>query len=489
MPPEMTVESLSALLGGTGAGQVDVTLKGVSHDSRRVNEGDVFVALRGDTQDGHDFVTEAVSRGAVAVICERPLPQPVPQIVVPDGRPALARAAAEVYGNPSHHLRLVGVTGTNGKTTVVHMIEAVALAAGQTTGVMGTLGTRIGEMVASGSLTTPEASDLQRQIAGMRDRGVETVLMEVSSHGLAMHRVDWLRFEMAVFTNLGHDHLDFHGTREEYFRSKERLFSPSLSGAAVIWVDDPWGRRLADTARIPVTTVGTVPEAQVRGTIALRSLSEVAVDCDFGGERFRITAPMGGGHNGANALLAAAAALRLGFSPREVAEGIASMTPVEGRLEMVATEPAAVVVDYAHTPGAITAVIRAARETTPGRVIALLGAGGDRDPSKRVEMARAAAAADMVMLTSDNPRSEDPEAILADLAAGLAGHRFSMEADRERAINTAVGWARPGDAVLILGKGHERYQEVGARRLPFDDRLSARRALVRSGGRPSEVDG
>ncbi len=476
-PPEMTVGMLADRLGASVSGCRDVLVRGVCHDSRRVEEGDLFVAIKGGRFDGHDHVGEAVSRGAAAVVCERPLNQPVPQIVAPNGRVALARAAAEVYGHPSRHLRLVGVTGTNGKTTVVHMIESVVRSAGGRTGMIGTLGVRIGPTVMPTVLTTPEASDVQRQLQTMRCNGVDTVLMEASSHGLATNRVDHLRFELAVFTNLGHDHLDFHGSRESYYRSKERLFSPELSSAAVVWTDDEWGRRLAAGCRIPVTTVGSGPEAEVSGEMVSQSLNGVVMACRAGGTTFELETSMGGGHNGVNALVAAAAALRMGYSTSEIAVGMAGMAPVEGRFEVIATAPAAVVVDYAHTPGAITAVIAAARATARGRVITVIGAGGDRDRSKRAEMAAAAAAADRVMLTSDNPRTEDPLAILTDLAVGLSGKRHAMDPDRRRAIHTAVGWARPGDVVLILGKGHERHQEIEGERLPFDDRQLAREAL------------
>ena len=483
----MTVGVLADRLGVSVRGPRGVRVRGVSHDSRRVGVGDLFVAMRGKRFDGHDHVAEAVSRGAAAVVCERPVEQPVPQIVVPDGRRALAAVAAEVYGHPSRGLRMVGVTGTNGKTTVVHMIESVVRAAGGRTGVIGTLGARIGRRVASTGLTTPEASDLQRQLATMRAEGVDTALMEVSSHGLASHRVDSLRFEVAVFTNLGHDHLDFHGSRENYYRTKARLFSPDRSSEAVIWADDEWGRRLAAACRIPVTTVGTGAGVEVRGELVSQSLTGVVMACRAEGIAFELETSMGGGHNGANALVAAAAALRMGYRPSQISEGIAALAPVEGRFEVVTEAPAAVVVDYAHTPGAIAAVIAAARRAARGRVIAVIGAGGDRDPSKRAEMAGAAGAADRVMLTSDNPRTEDPDAILADLSAGLAGRRHETDPDRGRAIGAAVGWARPGDVVLILGKGHERFQEIGGERLPFDDRRAARAAVAAARGDRGEV--
>ena len=473
----MTVGMVAERLGASVRGREGIRVEGVSHDSRTVRAGDVFVALRGDRFDGHDYIDEAVSRGAVAVICERPVDHRVPQIVVPDGRRALRRAAAEVYGHPSRSLRLVGVTGTNGKTTVMHMIESVVRNAGHRTGVIGTLGAGIGRKTVPTSLTTPESSEVQRQLATMRAEGVDTALMEVSSHGLALRRVDHLRFELAVFTNLGHDHLDFHGTQEDYYRSKERLFLPEFSSAAVVWTDDEWGRRLAADCRIPVTTVGTGAEAEVRGEVVNRGIAGAAVTCRAAGVSFTVETSMGGIHNGNNALLAAAAALAMGYSPNEISSGIAAMSPVDGRFEVVADRPAAVVVDYAHTPGAIAAVIKAARKAARGRVIAVIGAGGDRDRSKRAEMGRAAAAADLLMLTSDNPRSEDPLEILAELSAGIEGGGFSVEVDRAQAIRTTVGWARPGDVVLILGKGHERYQEIGTERIPFDDRRFAREAL------------
>lgn len=485
----MTVRMLAERLGATVRGEGGVPVTGVSHDSRQVSAGDLFVAMKGHRFDGHDYIDEAVSRGAVAVICERLADRPIPQILVGDGRTALGGASAEVYGHPSHGLRLVGVTGTNGKTTVMHMIESVARSAGHRTGLIGTLGTRIGNRVLPTMLTTPEASDIQRRLATMLTEGVDTAVMEVSSHGLALQRVDDLRFALAVFTNLGHDHLDFHGTRENYYRSKEQLFSPDLSAEGVVSVDDEWGRRLAARGRIPLTTVGTRTDAEVRGEMVSHSLSTVVMRCHAEGASFTFRVPMGGIHNGANALLAAAAALRLGFSPSEVSAGMGALTPVDGRFEVVAESPVAVVVDYAHTPGAIRSVIRAARASVGGRVIAVVGAGGDRDKSKRREMAGAASSADRVMLTSDNPRSEDPFAILADLVAGLKGEGYRMEVDRRRAIGVAVAWARPGDVVLILGKGHERFQEMGGERIPFDDRVIARQALGMEGDEHTEAGG
>ena len=485
----MTVGAVAEHLGASVEGEKRTRVRGVSHDSRTVRAGELFVAIPGARFDGHDHIGEAVSRGAVAVICERPTDHRVPQIVVRDGRKALGRAAAAVYRHPSESLRLVGITGTNGKTTVMHMIEAVVRHAGRKTGVIGTLGARIGRRTMPSSLTTPEASDIQRQLATMRAAAVDTALMEVSSHGLALGRVDHLRFSLAVFTNLGHDHLDFHGSRENYYRSKERLFSPDLSSAAVVWTDDEWGRRLAVDCKIPVTTVGTRPEADVWGEVVSRGLSGVTVTCRAGDNSFTLHTSMGGSHNGNNAILAAGAALALGYSPTEVSEGIAAMSPVEGRFEVVADGPSAVVVDFAHTPGAIAAVISAAREAAGGRVIAVIGAGGDRDRSKRAEMARAAGVADLVVLTSDNPRTEDPLDIVADLSAGLEGGSYTMEVDRARAIRMAVGWARPGDAVLILGKGHERYQEVGTERIPFDDRRFVKEALVATQSGRWEMEG
>ena len=486
-PPEMTVGMLADRLGASLSGDRNVSVNGVSHDSRRVEEGNLFVAVRGERFDGHDHVGEAVRGGAAAVVCERFSHHPVPQIKVPDGRRALAEVAAAVYGHPSRHLRLVGITGTNGKTTVMHMIDSVVRSAGGRTGMIGTLGVRMGPKVTPTVLTTPEASDLQRKLAAMRTEGVDTALMEVSSHGLESGRVEHLRFELAIFTNLGHDHLDFHGSMESYYRSKARLFSPRLSSEAVVWTDDRWGRRLAAGCRIPVTTVGTGDEAEVRGRIVARSLTGVVVACRVGKTAFEIESPMGGSHNGANALLAAAAALRMGCSTSEIAEGLGGLVPVEGRFEVIATDPATVVVDYAHTPGAISAVVATARQASSGRVITVIGAGGDRDRSKRAEMAEAAAASDRIMLTSDNPRSEDPLAILADLAAGLSGVGYEMEPDRRQAIRTAVGWARTGDVVLILGKGHERHQEIAGERVPFDDRRSARQAVEKALARGGEA--
>ena len=455
-------------------GDPGIAVDDVTHDSRTAGPGVLFVAIRGFASDGHDFVDAAARAGSPAVCVEEESRRgSLSAIVVGDTRAALGTLAAAVHRHPAERLRLIGVTGTNGKTTVTHLLESIAGAAGLPNAIVGTVGARIlGEPVAVAH-TTPEATDFQRLLDRMVTAGVDVAAVEVSSHALALGRVSAVRFRVAAFTNLSQDHMDFHGDMESYFAAKAVLFDQA--DAAVIWIDDPAGRRLAESVEVPVTTVGLGVDADVGAG---------DIEVGFDGSRFFATGrtgsgamalPLAGRFNVANALVAAACAEVLGIDWEAIAAGVAAVPPVPGRFEIVPTGGGfTVVVDYAHTPQGIVAAVAATRDILggSGRVITVVGAGGDRDRAKRPLMGRAAAAADLAVLTSDNPRSEDPGSILDAVAAGAEGPgKVVIEIDRRRAIRLALTAARPGDAVLVLGKGHEGGQDFGTTVVPFDDRV------------------
>lgn len=460
LPPSLVVE----LVGDLPPAVVDLT-----HDSRQVAPGWVFACVPGGQHDGHDFAASAVASGAVLLLVERRLPATdvgdVAQLVVTDVRRAMGHAAAWVHGHPAAALTLVGVTGTNGKTTTTRLLGAIARAAGREVRELGTL---------SGARTTPEAPDLQRLLAGFVRDGVDTVVMEVSSHALALHRVTGTRFDVAVFTNLGRDHLDLHESMEAYFRAKASLFMPDLSDVGVTNLDDPYGRLLLDVAAIEM--VG----------YSLDDAADLVVGVDHHSFRWRgvpVHVPVGGEFNAANSLAALTAADALGIDAATAAQGLAAADPVPGRFEVVRSgaDEVSVVVDYAHTPESLEHVLRSARGLVPGRVIVVFGCGGDRDTDKRPLMGAAAASnADLAVVTSDNPRHEDPLSIVDAVVAGIDGRyrsRVTVEPDRRTAIRLAIGNARPGDVVVIAGKGHETTQTIGDQALPFDDREVAREAL------------
>ncbi len=447
-------------------GDLTVQVDAVTHDSRRVRPGVLFAALRGEHTDGHTFAADAVAAGAPAVLVDHELPGlAATQVIVADTRRALGPLASAVHGHPSRHLTVVGVTGTNGKTTVTHVLASLLEAHGWRTGLLGTL---------SGRFTTPEAPDLQEALATFRDEGKRAVAMEVSSHALALHRVDGTRVALAVFTNLSRDHLDFHGTMERYFAAKARLFEPGMATEAVVCTDDPYGRLLLDGARIP--TVGfSIGDAH--------DLTVGPLASTFRWRGRQVHLPLGGRFNVVNALAAATAAARLGVPDDVIVEGLGSVAPVPGRFEPVrAGQPFTVLVDYAHTPDGLAAVLEAAREVAAGgRVLVVFGCGGDRDRTKRPVMgAIAARLADVVVVTSDNPRSEDPAAIIEDVRRGIPPERaafVAVEPDRRSAIALALGQARPGDVVVVAGKGHETTQTIGDWVMPFDDRVVVREVL------------
>jgi UDP-N-acetylmuramoyl-L-alanyl-D-glutamate--2,6-diaminopimelate ligase len=474
------LDRLAVLVGGTVRGDGSVRLTDVTHDSRQAGPGCLFVAFPGARADGHAFVAEAVRAGSPAVAVEHPVPVEVPQLVVADGRAALGLLAAEVHGRPSERLAVVGVTGTNGKTSVTYLVESIARAAGLGTGVIGTVETRVGDDPVPTLRTTPEASDFQRLLASMADRGAEVVAAEVSSHALVLGRVEGTHFAVAAFTNLSRDHLDFHGDMESYYQAKARLFEPGRAGRTVVWIDDPAGARLAASLATRPLTVAGEAWADVRGAVLDSDRSGSTLLLNLGGAPRRLRLPLPGSFSVANALVAAGCGRALGIAEDHIVAGLETATPVPGRFEVVSGDhPVLVVVDYAHTPAGITTTIATARTLAAGRVIAVVGAGGDRDRDKRPLMGRAAAAADLVVVTSDNPRSEPPESIADEVAAGLpaGAHRLRI-LDRREAIRAAIGAAEAGDAVLVLGKGHERGQEVAGRILPFDDRLVAREELA-----------
>ncbi len=483
MAEGLTLAAVASRTGGVLEGDPDVVVTDVTHDSSEAAEGSLFVAIKGFTRDGHLFVHEAVDRGASAVCVEERQQVSVPQILVADGRVALASAAAAVHGDPSHKMDVVGVTGTNGKTTVTRLLEAIGVQAGRQTGIVGTLGAGIRSRHVPMARTTPEASDLQRLLAEMVDVGVQFVAMEVSSHALALHRVDETRFRVAGFTNLGRDHLDFHGDIERYFSAKQRLFRfPGLQAAA-IWTGDPAGERLAHGTTVRTLRVGRSQQADVWAEHVEQSIQGSRFVAHFPHFDLELAPRIPGDFNVDNALMAAACAHLVDVAPEHISEGIASLAFIPGRFQVVSgDDPRRVIVDFAHTPDSVRSAVRSARSLTEGSLIVVLGAGGDRDTAKRPLMGNAASAADVVIVTSDNPRSEQPSEIAASVADGVRqlGGEPVVEIDRRLAIRRAVKRAQAGDLVLILGKGHEMGQEIGEAVVPFSDRDAAIEELMAS---------
>lgn len=485
----VSLAAVSARLGVEPAG-ADVALTGVSLNSATVRAGDLYAALPGSRTHGANYAAAAIQAGAVAVLTDPAgaptVPAGVPVLVVEQPRSVLGAVAAQVYGEPAADLTLVGVTGTQGKTTTTQLIRAAAARGGRRTAVVGTMGTWIGDEPVGSALTTPEAPDLHALFAVMRERGVELCAMEVSSHAIVMGRVDAVVFDLAVFTNLGRDHLDFHADMEDYFAAKAQLFTPERARQALVNVDDEHGRRLIAAQTVPTQTFsGTGREADWSAEIVLAESTPNASVFDLagpGGVHRRATVGMPGAFNVANAAGALAACAAVGIDLDSAIEGIASLGAVAGRMERVtAGQPYAVIVDYAHKPDAVQAVLDALRPVTTGRLIVVIGAGGDRDQGKRPIMGEIAGRlADLVVVTDDNPRTEVPAAIRAELVAGArrAGAADVVEVgDRREAIEHAVRVARAGDTVLIAGKGHETGQEVDGLTLPFDDRLVALDAI------------
>jgi UDP-N-acetylmuramoyl-L-alanyl-D-glutamate--2,6-diaminopimelate ligase len=486
---------------GAAATQV---VTGIAYDSRAVTPGAVFVALRGTQRDGTEYAAQAIARGAIAVVADRPAPLSVdvPWIVADQGRVALAACAATWYRHPSDHLLLVGVTGTNGKTTSTYLLEGVFAAAGWASGRIGTTGTRIGATERPSARTTPEAPDLQGLLREMVDAGCRACAMEVSSHALDLERVSFTRFGAAVFTNLTRDHLDYHGDMEAYFRAKRRLFEMLPPEApAAINLDDPRGESLVGVVRRPVT-FALSREADVMPTALSLTLDGIDATLRTPAGPLRLRTRLPGRPNAYNALGVVAACIGLEIPVADIERGLAEMPSVPGRFEVVSSahDDVSVIVDYAHTDDALKNLLETARALAPRRIVTVFGCGGDRDRTKRPLMgAVAARLSDLVILTSDNPRSEDPAAIIEDIKRGLvqperptrhAGQTvvavrttpWRAIVDREEAITRAIVEAQPGDLVLIAGKGHESTQTNGDRELPFEDGKVARGALRRRGG-------
>jgi UDP-N-acetylmuramoyl-L-alanyl-D-glutamate--2,6-diaminopimelate ligase len=451
----MQLERLIAALAPTDVvGDGALEIRELSYDAREVPRDSLFFCVTGAKADGHDFAAEALELGAAALVVERRLELEAPQLVVPSVRSAMPRAAVEFFGDPTARLPVAAITGTNGKTTTAYLLWSILAAAGEQPGLLTNIERRVGTDVREVGLNTPESIDLQRLFGEMLDQGNRACVMEATSMASAKGRLEGTRFAVLVFTNLTQDHLDFHGTMEEYFESKRRLFAQT--DRAVVNVGDEYGQRLA---------------AEIPDAITFGDREELGgIDLKLPG-RFNIE----------NALAAAAAARALGIGEKAIKQGIEAVDRVPGRFDRVDEgQPFTVFVDYAHTPGALETALEAARELgRGGRVICVFGAGGDRDRAKRPLMGQAVSElADVSLVTSDNPRSEDPAAIAAEVVDGLD---LEVELDRRRAIERALELARPGDVVVIAGKGHEQGQEIGGRKLPFDDRQVAREALRRLG--------
>jgi UDP-N-acetylmuramoyl-L-alanyl-D-glutamate--2,6-diaminopimelate ligase len=494
----MRLAELAAVATGARVvGDADVEVGALAYDSRKAGPGTLFFCVVGEKRDGHEFAAQVVEAGAVALVVERELEVDVPQVVVPSARAAMAPFAAAFWGDPTAELKVVGVTGTNGKTTTAYLVREILEAAGVRTGLMGTVKQVVGGEEEPVERTTPEAIDLQETFRRMTRGGDRACAMEVSSHAMVLHRADAIHFDVAVFTNLTQDHLDFHADMEDYFQAKRMLFADAAPAVRIVNVDDSYGRRLAGEFEC-VTFSAEGAAADYRAT---------DVSFDSGGAEFtvltgrkpdyltgfrpvntevRVRTGMPGHFNVANALGAFAAAGALGVDAAGAAAGLAAAARVPGRFEPIDEgQGFAVLVDYAHTPDSIENVLRAARRLTDGSLISVFGAGGDRDRAKRPLMGRAGGVlSDLAVVTSDNPRSEDPEAIVAEVAAGAreGDAELLVEVDRHAAIALALGRARPGDTVVIAGKGHEQGQEFeGGRKIPFDDREVAREELRKLG--------
>jgi UDP-N-acetylmuramoyl-L-alanyl-D-glutamate--2,6-diaminopimelate ligase len=475
---------LAELVGATPEARVvgdgSVEIEDLAYDSRKVEPGTLFFCVVGEKVDGHEFGPRAVEEGAAALVVERELTDlEVAQVVVPDSRAAMAPLAARFWADPTARLRVVGVTGTNGKTTTAFLVREILQAADVYCGLLGTVKQVVGGVEKEVVRTTPEAIELQKTFRQMLDGGDEACAMEVSSHAMTLHRADAIHFEVAIFTNLTQDHLDFHADMEDYFLAKRKLFETGPE-VAIVNVDDPYGRRLAEEFECITFSA--------EGAAADYSATEIEFDASgasFSVSGMRLRTGLPGHFNVANALGAFAAAEAMGVGSEIAVAGLARAARVPGRFEPVDEgQGFSVLVDYAHTPDSLENVLRAARRLTRGRLISVFGAGGDRDRDKRPKMGRAGAElSDLIVITSDNPRSEDPEAIVAEVASGAEGAaELEVVVDRREAIALALGRAQPGDTVVIAGKGHEQGQEFeGGRKIPFDDREVAREELWKLG--------
>src|SRR5881628_3538814 len=469
-------------------GPVDRPVENISYDSRRVQRNTLFVALRGEKTDGHQFIAQAINKGASVIVAERDEKDPrVTCLVVEDTRAALADFSATFYGHPARKLKLAAVTGTNGKTTTTFLIKHICENAGSRCGLIGTVRYEIGERILPAIRTTPESLDLQELLAQIVSAGCRAAAMEVSSHALAQNRTRGLEWNVAVFTNLTQDHLDFHGTMESYFDSKAKLFAQLGSQrekpkpVAIVNIDDRYGEQMLNKIdkRVGVVTYGMSARADFRASNYRVEFSGTSYQLDARGKSYLVRVPLIGRFNVANSIAAMAAANALGISLRNAVLSLGKSPQVPGRLELVpAKRQFQVFVDYAHTPDALRNVLKTLRELQPHRLIIVFGCGGDRDRQKRPLMAEMAdRLADYSIITSDNPRKEDPRAIIAETEKGFRSNRYGKIVDRTQAIDRAVALARPRDIVLIAGKGHETYQEFGDYTIPLNDIQVARRAI------------
>jgi UDP-N-acetylmuramoyl-L-alanyl-D-glutamate--2,6-diaminopimelate ligase len=469
-------------------GPLDRAVESIAYDSRRVQRNGLFVALRGERNDGHEFTGQAIEKGASVIVAEREEKNPrVTWLVVENTRSALADLAATFYGQPARRLKLAAVTGTNGKTTTTFLIKHICEKAGLRCGLIGTVRYEIGERVLPAARTTPESLDLQELLAQMANASCRAAAMEVSSHALAQERIRGLEWDVAVFTNLTQDHLDYHGTMENYFESKAKLFTQlaqqqkKRDPVAVVNMDDRYGEQLLDKIdkKISVITFGMGVRADFRASNYRMEFGGTSYQLDARGKSYLVRVPLIGRFNVANSMAALAAANALGLNLREAVLSLGKSPQVPGRLEIVpAKRQFQVFVDYAHTPDALVNVLKTLRKLEPGRLITVFGCGGDRDRQKRPLMGRIADQnADYSIITSDNPRKEDPNAIISEIEKGFGSDRYEKVAERAEAIARAIALAQPRDIILIAGKGHETYQEFADHTVPFDDIQVARRAI------------
>lgn len=466
------------------SGDIKVEIKGMTMDSRHVELGDLYACVPGANVDGHDFATQVIEKGAVALLVERLLPIEVPQIQVAHVRDVLGQIAANLYGYPSTQLEMIGVTGTNGKTTITHLVEQIMKKQGKKVGLIGTLGSRIAGREIPGSRTTPEAIELQKLLATMIEEKVDLAVMEVSSHALDLGRVRGIEFDAGIFTNLTQDHLDYHKTMEGYLQAKARLFKelkgPKQPKIGVINGDDSAAKALLEVSAAPTVTYGVHSEnLDYRAEDIQLSAHGIQMTVRFHGKSQEIHYSTPGMFSIYNALAAFAWAVERGCDPQLTADALAEIHGVPGRFENVRRgQPFPVIVDYAHTPDGLENVLKTAREFTQGQLITVFGCGGDRDKGKRPQMGEISARlSDVVIVTSDNPRTEEPEQIIKDILVGVSGVEYTTMVNRREAIETACRRAKPGDTVLIAGKGHEDYQIIGRETFPFDDREVAKDAL------------
>ncbi|MCL1798822.1 MAG: UDP-N-acetylmuramoyl-L-alanyl-D-glutamate--2,6-diaminopimelate ligase [Eggerthellaceae bacterium] len=486
-----TCEDLFSGIDCSIIGNGNIEVSDIAYRSDRVRPGDAFFCIVGLKVDGHTFAQDAIDRGARVLVVERKLyladATDVTEVVVRDTRKAMAEASARFFGHPSASFDLVGITGTNGKTTITYLVEHIVRRTGKRPGVIGTVGIRMGDVVEKVAHTTPESPDLQNILARMRDAGCDTVAMEVSSHALDLERCWGTSFAVTAFSNLTQDHLDYHKTFEAYFEAKARLFSKDYPAMRVIHIDDPWGKELlrrCSKTQDTVVTVGFDTTALIHPTAVEYGQEHTALTLDVKGAAYRLVSPLVGKFNVDNLMCAFGIALTLGIKPADIARALEEVPPIPGRLERVSADVEggfSVYVDYAHTPDALEKAILSLKAVTRGKTLVVFGCGGNRDTSKRPLMGRAALNADFAIVTSDNPRNEDPLAIIGDILPGMRAHpdRFEVEPDRRSAIAQSIRRAQPHDSVLIAGKGHEDYQVVGDEVLPFDDVVVAAEELRR----------